>query len=167
MRQPIPDTRRQELAVSVADELAQPGTPERRLTSLRRQQRVHRVAVQKVIQRRIGQLPAVRAVGRVILEPGRGELPPHQRRIIRVGQRVATADRPARCCAGPGPVCRSRSAWTFPLALSQVHHLVGVAADHADLIEDRQRIVQALKAFRLGRQALKRRAPTRHPQLSP
>ena len=84
----FPRPGRQPRIVHLVGELAQPGTAERRFAGLRRQERGNPIHRQEITQRWGRQLPAVPAVHRVILEPGRGELPPHQRPVTGVLDRI-------------------------------------------------------------------------------
>lgn len=110
------------------------------------------VGVEEVTEGGVGELPAVLAVGGVVLEPDRGELAPDQRGIVGVvggvaahvgehvlGQRAGGAD--------------AEHGGGLALAGGQGDDFVGLAGDHADLVEDRQGRVEALETAGLGGQA--------------
>jgi hypothetical protein len=63
-------------------ELAQPGPAKGRLPGLRRQERADDPLGQEVPKRWVRQLPAVPAVDRVVLEPGRRVLAPDERLVL-------------------------------------------------------------------------------------
>jgi hypothetical protein len=92
-------------------------------------------------------------------------LPPHQRRVLRVLDRVLAHVRQHR----RGPV-RTGGADTEherrrALAGRQADHLVHLAVDAAELVEDREGEVQALEPFRHRGQHLERRVPRWDDQL--
>ena len=134
-----------------------------RLTRLRWQQRVHGVAVQKVIQRRVGEFPAVCAINRVVIESGSRELTPHQRFVVGMlkGIRAEVRQHVVRVRSGCANRYQRRG---LPLALCQRQHLVAVTIGDASLIENRHAVVQAFQAFRFGRQAVKLRVTYRDMQ---
>jgi hypothetical protein len=102
-------------------------------------------------------------VHRVILEPGRRVLPPHDQRIIVVDRVGAQAAQHRLLQLRPRRADGQDHAGAL-LAGGQGDDLEDLLVDAAGLVHDGEGVIKALQPLRHSRQDLERRSPGRHGQ---
>ena len=134
--------------LELVGQLAEAGTPERGFAHLRGEAGGEAVPGEEVVEGGVGQLPAVGAVHRVILEPGGRVLSPDHHLVLRVVGRVgAEAAQHGLFQLGAGcPDGQHHRQPLFPGG--QGYHLVDFLVDPAGFVDQGEGVVQPFQPLR-------------------